>query len=97
MKVKQNCWEFKNCSFGPDAQVLCPAARPGKLDGMHNGQMGGRACWVIAGTFCGGSPQGEFVKKYPTCMNCDFYQIVREEEGANFQITLFLMKRLRAA
>ncbi len=97
MTKKQNCWEFKQCSFGPDGNGLCPAARPGKLDGMHNGQNGGRACWVIAGTYCGGEPQGEFVHKYSTCTNCKFYQMVREEEGAGFQITLLLMKRLKAA
>jgi hypothetical protein len=102
MSEKRNCWEFKNCGFGPrgnkiDDLGICPAARSGKLDGVHNGHNRGRVCWVIAGTLCGGAPQGEFVKKYSTCMNCEFYKMVREEEGANFQITLLLMKRLKAA
>ena len=97
MKTKKNCWEFKNCSFGPDGNGLCPAAQSGKLDGVHNGKNRGRACWVISGTLCGGAPQGAFVDKYSTCTKCEFYQMVREEEGPNFQITLILMKRLKAA
>ena len=92
MKERLNCWEFKGCGLGPrgdkaDEMGICPAARSSKLDGVHNGQNGGRACWVIAGTFSGGEPQGEFAKKYSTCMNCEFYQMVKEEESANFLIT----------
>ena len=102
MKKEMNCWDFKECGLGPDDDKInkigiCPAARAEILDGVHHGKSGGRACWVVPGTFCGGEAQGEFVQKYSTCMNCDFYQIVREEEGPKFQITLLLMKRFKAA
>ena len=102
MNGRKNCWEHKECGFGPrgdkiEDNGICPAAQSGKLDGLHNGQKRGRTCWVISGTLYGGKPQGEFVKKYSTCTKCEFYQMVREEEGPNFQITLILMKRLKAA
>jgi hypothetical protein len=94
-----NCWEYKKCGFGPhekrDNNVSCPTVSERRLHGVHNGEQAGRACWVVAGTYCNGTVQGKFAKKYDTCMNCDFYQMVLEEEGHKFEITLRLMKRLR--
>lgn len=99
MEKRLNCWEYKNCGHGPNMnknnQMTCPTVSEGKLDGVHNGVQAGRTCWVVAGTYCNGSVQGKFAQKYNTCMNCDFYQKVLEEEGHKFVITLLLMKRLR--
>jgi len=86
---KVNCWEFKECGREPGgANVsefgLCPAAAEARVDGMNRGTNGGRVCWGIAGTFCGGEVQGSFAAKLETCMACDFYRLVREEEGAGF-------------
>ncbi len=100
MESRLNCWEYKNCGLGPDGHRisemgLCPTASENRLHGVHNGDKAGRACWVVAGTYCGGVVQGKFAQKYNTCVNCDFYQKVLEEEGSKFQLTLMLMKRLR--
>lgn len=83
--AKQNCWEFKKCGRevgGLKATELgvCPAATATKLDGANSGKNGGRACWAIAGTLCGGNVQGSFAEKEGNCMSCEFYEIIREEE-----------------
>jgi hypothetical protein len=86
MAERQNCWEFKECgreSGGAksDACGVCPAAIDASSDGLNGGKNGGRICWAIAGTFCGDKVQGTFAEKEPTCMSCDFYKKVKEEEG----------------
>ncbi len=99
-KKKLNCWEFKKCGRQPGGELvykfgLCPATRETLLDGVHDGENAGRACWIVAGTFCGGEVQGLFAKKYETCKDCDFYKMVLGEEGGKFEITLNLFKRLK--
>lgn len=74
---------------------VCPAACYEKLDGAHGGKNAGRACWVIAGTMCGGEVQGSFAKKYEDCRKCEFYQRVREEESSHFLITVDLIRWLK--
>ena len=74
----ENCWEFKNCSRGPggskvDEFVICPAFTDTIADGLNHGENGGRICWAISGTLCGGSVQATFAKKRLTCLSCDFY------------------------
>lgn len=100
MSIKQNCWEYKNCGrepFGKNIQMLgvCPAATEKKLHGVHDGVNAGRSCWVIAGTLCHGEKQGVFAQKYNSCMECDFYQIVKDENFQNFQVSISLLQRLR--
>lgn len=52
------CWEKKHCST-----KSCPAyANPDVR------------CWLVAGTMCGGKPQGEFALKYKSCTECDVYR-----------------------
>lgn len=85
--MKQNCWEFKKCGRGPGgAKVselgICPATSEARMNGVHGGTNGGRTCWVVAGTLCGGKVQGSFANKLPTCMSCEFYKLVVKEEGA---------------
>ena len=60
---------------------VCPAAADLSFDGINSGRCGGRICWAVAGTFCGGCVQGSFAEKRFSCLNCDFYQMVQEEEG----------------
>jgi hypothetical protein len=86
---KLNCWEFKKCGRelgGEKAKELgvCPAAKERRLDGSHDGTNAGRACWIVAGTFCEGEIQGTFAKKYDNCSVCEFYESVRKEEFAKF-------------
>jgi len=99
MERRLNCWEYKKCGYGPGMNMtngmICPTVSEGRLHGVHNGTQAGRACWVVAGTYCNGNVQGKFAQKYATCKNCDFYQKVLEEEGHKFEITIVLMKRLR--
>jgi hypothetical protein len=87
--MKVNCWEFKKCGRepgGPRVPELgvCPAATEVRVDGLNDGTNGGRVCWGIAGTFCGGEVQGSFAAKLNTCLECEFYRLVRKEEGARF-------------
>jgi hypothetical protein len=43
---------------------------------------------------CGGEPQGTFAQKYKNCEKCDFYQKVKEEEGAGFELSVVLYHRM---
>lgn len=94
-----NCWEFKKCGREPGGEHqelgVCPAAVEKRLDEVHNGKNAGRACWVIAGTFCNGQVQGSFAKKYATCETCDFYSMVQSEEEHNIKLALYLIGKLK--
>ena len=75
--MKVNCWEYKKCGRqpgGPRAMELgvCPAATDTKADGMNGGCNGGRMCWALTGTMCGGQVQGTFAQKLTNCMDCEF-------------------------
>ncbi|MBI4651973.1 hypothetical protein HY745_11975 [Candidatus Desantisbacteria bacterium] len=89
MSLKQNCWEIKKCGrekSGIKAHLLgiCPAASEVSSDGLNSGKNGGRLCWVIAGTLCDGIVQGSFAEKRLTCMTCEVFSKVKNEEGNNF-------------
>ena len=85
MKRKINCWESKNCGRQPGGEKeatlgTCVAATQTMANGIHGGINGGRACWVIAGTLCGGKVQGSFADKVGACQACDFYKHVKDQE-----------------
>jgi len=87
--VKENCWEVKKCGrTAGGAKVaelgVCPAATDASAEGLNGGKNGGRICWAITGTFCGGKVQGSFAQKQVSCMGCDFFQKVKQEEGIKF-------------
>ena len=101
MDKKLNCWEFKKCGREPGgvnagAMGVCPAARERRLDGVHGGSGGGRACWVVAGSMCGGEIQGTFAHKFEACAKCDFYLTVRREERGMFELSACLLEKLRS-
>jgi len=86
----QNCWEFKKCGRQPGGSKVaelgvCPASVDKKADGMNGGQNGGRICWALTGTFCGGKVQGTFAEKLGNCMECEFYKLIRVERGADLK------------
>jgi hypothetical protein len=86
---RRNCWEFTGCgkeAHGLHAKEMgiCPAALESRLDGMHGGKNGGRACWVVGGTLCGGQAPPSFAQKRKTCEDCAFYRAVKDEEGDCF-------------
>ncbi len=94
-KGRLNCWEVMMCgreTGGDNAAEygVCPAASDETYDGINSGECGGRICWAVAGTFCGGCVQGSFADKRFSCLNCDFYQMVQEEEGFANRQTKFL-------
>ena len=81
-----NCWEVKKCGRQPGgakAQELgiCPAALEKRANGLNHGVNGGRVCWWVTGTLCGGVVQGTFAGKLASCLKCEFYQAVGKEEG----------------
>lgn len=49
----------------------------------------------MAGTFCDGEVQGTFAQKLKDCSLCDFFHLVRKEEGINYEISLELLKKLK--
>ena len=100
MSNRANCWNYMRCGREPGGDRasefgICPAALAEELDGFNGGQNGGRFCWAIAGTFCGGKVQGTFGQKYGNCKTCDFYNTVQSEENSGFQLSPSLLARLR--
>jgi hypothetical protein len=100
--MKINCWEHKLCGREPGGRHagslgVCPAAIEENLHEVHGGKNGGRSCWVVAGTLCGGAVQGSFAAKFDSCEGCDFYQSVKKEEFSKFEFAVILLKRLQTA
>lgn len=84
-KSKLNCWEYKKCGRQPDGHKahelgVCPATTEQLLDGAHGGKNAGRACWVVAGSLCGGRIQGTYARKLLNCWRCEFMNAVKQEE-----------------
>ncbi len=83
--AKVNCWEFKKCGRQPGGHKekelgTCPVTVHGDFDGAHEGKNGGRACWAIAGSLCGGKIQGTYAQKLTNCWRCEFMNLVKKEE-----------------
>ncbi len=92
--MRMNCWEFKECGRQTDGAKsielgVCPAATDASADGLNGGKNGGRLCWAVTGTLCGGKVQGTSAQKQLSCMTCDFFKKVKEEEGTG---QFYLMK-----
>jgi len=82
---KVNCWEHKRCGRWPGGPKsvelgICPVTTHQALEGAHGGSKAGRACWVVAGSLCGGRIQGTYAEKLTNCWRCDFMNIVKKEE-----------------
>jgi hypothetical protein len=97
--MKQNCWEFKKCGREPGGAKtrelgVCPASTETRTTGVNSGKNGGRACWAMAGTLCGGKLQGSFATKVANCLACDFYKVVNQEEGPGHASTKDIMSKL---
>ena len=89
MAERTNCWQAKNCGRQPGGAKagelgVCPAATVS--NGLNGGTNGGRICWALAGTLCGGKVQGTFAQKVANCMQCPFYLTVKREEGSHFKL-----------
>jgi hypothetical protein len=95
----QNCWEFKKCGREPGgAKVadlgVCAASTESRVNGMNQGTKGGRVCWAVTGTLCGGKVQGSFAMKLANCMECEFYKLVAQEEATNYSRAKDILTRL---
>ena len=98
--AKLNCWEFKKCGReqgGARASELgvCAAATETRVNEVNGGKNGGRACWAVTGTLCGGKLQGTFAAKVGNCLKCEFYQLVGAEEGVNHQSAKDIIAKLK--
>jgi hypothetical protein len=98
-KKPVNCWEYNRCGREPGGKNVeelgvCPATTEKSLDGIHRGDNAGRACWIIAGTYCGGKVQGTFAAKREDCSECDFLNLVLAEEKTNISEATHLLKAL---
>ena len=98
--AKLNCWEFKKCRRQPGGMKaaelgVCQAATERRTNGVNEGRNGGRACWAIAGTLCGGQVQGSYVAKLGNCLNCEFYQLVSKEQRTKHESAKTILARLK--
>lgn len=89
--MSKNCWEVKACGREPGGIKVadlgqCPAATDKSFDQTNRGKNGGRICWQVAGTLCGGVKQGTFAEKKLSCLTCNFFTDVKNEEGSSFKM-----------
>lgn len=84
-EAKRNCWEYMDCGreiggSQVDEMGICPAARAANFDGVNQGQNAGRFCWAIDETLCDSVIHSTIADKALTCMACEFYHVVVQEE-----------------
>jgi hypothetical protein len=99
-ETKLNCWESEQCGLEPGGRnvagrSVCPAAVEQHADGIHHGRNAGRCCWVVAGTLCRNTVQGDYATKIVGCQRCDFYTAVRKEEHNSFRVFSDIMHEMR--
>ena len=87
----ENCWDIQNCGWIPDgwdvaSLGICPAYLAVEHDRTNGGTNGGRYCWNIAGTFCGGKPQGTVAAKLNKCLHCFTYTKVKMDQADKFVV-----------
>ena len=97
---KLNCWEFKKCGREPGGAKsqefgVCPASQETRTNKVNSGKSGGRCCWAVTGTLCGGKVQGSYATKLGNCLQCDFFKMVKEEEGPTLKGTKEILEILK--
>jgi hypothetical protein len=95
---KLNCWDVMKCGREPggarvEESGTCPASMETSLDGVNGGIAGGRACWGVPNTDCGGTVR----EKIPECLDCSFFLRVMDEEGSDFAVLGAITRRLKIA
>jgi len=96
---KLNCWEFHKCGRIPGGAnektlKICNAYYMKLLDGINDGLNGGRTCWACSGTLCKGYIDGVLCKKID-CTDCEFFELVKEEEDKNYKDTKYILDEIR--
>ncbi len=61
-------------------------------NGINSGRNAGRICWLIVNTMCKGDAENNFEGMFKTCSTCDFYHLVREEEGNTLMFSLEVLR-----
>lgn len=89
--MKVNCWDYMNCGReigGVRVKNLghCPAMTYTAFHGTNGGFRSGRYCWYVAGSFHKDPPECSHVSKVGDCLDCDFFNLVKKEEGDSFQL-----------
>jgi len=92
--MKQNCWEYNKCGKNPSSRKSheeeeCPTEKTVENDGINGGKNGGRYCWRVGGTLCSvhdGKPVPHWAEKMKDCIHCEFFRMVRKEEGEDFEL-----------
>lgn len=97
---KLNCWEYMRCERGKGGAKagemgVCPASTVTSVNGLNGGKNGGRTCWVVSGTLCDGKIQDGFSKNFATCMVCDFYKLVVNEESTGWVGAADILRKLQ--
>ena len=97
---KKNCWEVMQCGReqggeNADEFGVCPVAVARELNGINNGTNGGRSCWAVGGTMCFGYVQGTFAKKINNCLQCQFFELVKDEEESDWVCTRDILQLLK--
>ena len=87
--MKLNCWDYTRCGREIDGanaatQGVCPAWTYWTFQGKNHGLRAGRYCWNVAGTFREEEPLCTRATEFGDCRKCDFFQLVKKEEGHNF-------------
>ncbi|MGA1848415.1 MAG: two-CW domain-containing protein [Thermoplasmatota archaeon] len=92
--MKRNCWEYRKCGRQPGGDRVnddgeCPVSSCEVFDGRNSGKMGGRYCWRVANTKCSSQETKavpNWASKMKDCLSCDFFDLVRKEEGEEMDI-----------
>ncbi|MFW6137871.1 MAG: two-CW domain-containing protein, partial [Spirochaetota bacterium] len=85
-KKKINCWEYMRCKYGPESENPCPAVVDETSNRANGGINAGRICWIVPDTLCYGKKMGEYAEKKAVCSSCEFFNLVKEEEGTSFHM-----------
>jgi signal transduction histidine kinase len=83
--MKLNCWEYNKCRRGSSSKDPCSAAVDKTSNGVNHGKNAGRICWTLPDTPCFNRPMGRFDEKRNICLSCEFFLLVKKEEGILFQ------------
>jgi hypothetical protein len=94
--VKKNCWEFKVCgqerTGRNNSHVKCPVPEMTTSNGINGGKNAGRICWLVSHTMCKGETDTTFEEMIKICGECDFYKLVKEEEGEELVLSLDMLR-----
>jgi hypothetical protein len=72
----------------------CPVPEMTASNGINSGKNAGRICWLVAHTMCKGEADTTFEEMIRICGECEFYKLVREEEGKALVLSLDMLREV---